>query len=148
MEHVPQLIRYIPLTLPDEPLDGDRVAGWYLRVRRTRPGPGVAVCTVTGEVDRGNAALLEGAVRNAGRGAVAALVVDLSQVRFLGVAGVRVLHAAAARAAARGQWFAVVANTYSVRRVLDLGDVQQRITRYPRLSDALVAARRSSGASG
>lgn len=143
MEHVPELTPYLPLSTSDEPV-GLRPQPRYLRVRRSRSGPGVAVCTAVGEVDMGTAALFEGAVRDAGQDAATALVVDLSQVRFLAVAGVRVLHGAAARAAATGRWFALVVNTYPVCRSLELCDNGRLRTRYRRLSEALLVARRPS----
>lgn len=77
-------------------------------------------------------------------GAVASIV-DLTQVDFLAVAGLRVLHRAAARAALHERWFAVVADTYALTRVLDLVDLGHEIALYGSLSEAFRAADRSTG---
>jgi anti-sigma B factor antagonist len=148
MEQFPRPIRSLLPARHGEPVLRDMVHQ-YLLIRRTCPDPGVAVCTVIGEVDLVTAPLLERATGDDVWDGLPALLVDLSQVAFLSLAGVRVLHGAAVRAAARGQWFGVVAVARLVRLVLELiDDVDGLIAIYRRLPDALRAAEHAAGASG
>jgi anti-sigma B factor antagonist len=97
------------------------------------------VCVVAGEIDLCTAPVLRRALAEAERPAVEAIVVDLSEVEFLGAAGLSVLVAAARRAEARRRPFARVVRARALRRVLEVTGVGQELTSYPSLSDAVVA---------
>ena len=80
-----------------------------------RPQPGRVVVEVRGEIDLSNVALFDLAL--ADHTATPWLVADMSDVRFCGVAGARVLELAALRATATGRRFEVVASR-AVARLL------------------------------
>lgn len=144
MEHVAQVIRRLVPNWSRKPA-GRELAERYLTVRWARPRSGIAVYTAIGEVDLLTAPLLEHALDTGDPDGAVASVVDLTQVEFLGLAGLRVLYRAAARATLHERWFAVVADTYEVIRVLDLLGLDQEIALYGSLPQAFQAADRSTG---
>ncbi|MFC3448343.1 STAS domain-containing protein [Amycolatopsis speibonae] len=105
-----------------------------LRVRRTRWSEDVLVVSATGEIDLATAGRLERALRG---DLPAATVLDLTQVSFLGVAGLRVIESAAARAHSEHRTTGVVADTRPVLRLLHLFGVETQIPVYRHLDSAI-----------
>jgi anti-sigma B factor antagonist len=66
------------------------------------------VLRVGGEIDLGNAALLDGAIREALEDGTSSLVVDLSELAYIDSAGLAALHRAARRIEALDGSFVVV----------------------------------------
>ncbi|MFL6141460.1 MAG: STAS domain-containing protein [Labedaea sp.] len=128
-------IRHLPVFEPHHPLCTNR----YLHVRHHRPRRDLHVCTALGEIDLCTVALLEQELSLAQRRSVRSLVVDLSQVEFIGGVGVSALLAAAQHAARCHRSFTLVVDTPPVRRVLDLTEVSRQIVSYRSLSEALDA---------
>jgi len=85
-----------------------------LAVRSSWPRRDLLIVSVAGEVDLVTAPVLADELRAAG---VRTLVVDLSEVSFLGAAGLSVLHASAGRERGRT---GLVANTRAVLRPLSV----------------------------
>lgn len=107
-----------------------------LHVAARPSGHGRVVVTVHGEIDLSNVLLLEQEL--AVHEPQPWLVVDMSQVRFCGVVGARLLHAMAIRSSAGGRRFEVVASQ-TLARVLDATGLAGDITR-------VSAAERTPGA--
>ncbi|MFJ1765356.1 STAS domain-containing protein [Amycolatopsis sp. NPDC088138] len=105
-----------------------------LLVRQSEARAGVLVVTAAGIVDDSTAWLLQRALW---QDLPATTVVDLSDVPALGIAGVRVLEGAAARARADQRRIALVARSSSVIRMLHLFALDARIPVHAQLSDAL-----------
>ncbi|MFD5246286.1 STAS domain-containing protein [Amycolatopsis sp. NPDC058340] len=106
-----------------------------LRVRRIRWNDDLLVVAAAGEIDLATAGRLEQALR--GR-LPAATVLDLSEVGFLGVAGLRVIESAAARARAEHRTTGVVADSRPVLRLLQLFGVDAHIPVYRHLDHAIL----------
>lgn len=70
---------------------GQRPRSAYVRVVRTRPCIGVTLYSVLGEVDSGTAAEFERQLLATLHTAAPTIVIDLSELGFLGVAGLEVL---------------------------------------------------------
>jgi len=85
-----------------------------LTVRTTSSRHDLLIVSVAGEVDLATAPILAGKLRLAG---VRTLIVDLSEVSFMGAAGLSVLHASARRKRGRT---GLVANTRAVLRPLSV----------------------------
>lgn len=111
----------------------------YLYVRHVGHRADIEVCLAVGEVDLYTAPVLQRALRETEQRQVPRVFVDLSQVRFLAVAGVRVLLAAAENARATGRMLGLVAATRRVRRPLELTGALDSLATYECLSDALTA---------
>jgi anti-sigma B factor antagonist len=111
-----------------------------LRVHRSHPRQGIDVCTVIGEVDLCTAPLLQHALLETEHRHSRGVVVDLSQVSFLAVAGVRVLAAAAEQADVHQHRFAVVVTTRPVKRMLELTHLDGYVDSYPSLAAAVHAS--------
>ncbi|WP_157195552.1 STAS domain-containing protein [Nocardia tenerifensis] len=111
-----------------------------LRIRRSTLRPGTRVLYVAGEIDLATASLLDLAVQDSEH--ARAMVVDLSEVGFMGFAGVDVLVRAAERAEGRLHRFAVVVSSRPTERVFGLSDAYARVSCYPRLDTALRAVAR------
>jgi len=79
-----------------------------LRQHVTYPAPGTAVLAVAGEVDMGTATRLEEMLQSRLCSQLRQLVLDLSHVAFLGVAGVSAISAAELRARCSGATLIVV----------------------------------------
>ncbi|MEU8413075.1 STAS domain-containing protein [Amycolatopsis japonica] len=106
-----------------------------LRVQRIRWNEDLLVIAAAGEIDLATAGRLEQALR--GR-LPAATVLDLSEVGFLGVAGLRVIESAAARARAERRTTGVVADSRPVLRLLQLFGTENQIPVYRRLDHAIL----------
>ncbi|MEV6559378.1 STAS domain-containing protein [Nocardia sp. NPDC051756] len=108
-----------------------------LRIRGETPRPGLRLLSVIGELDLATAPLLDRVVRDSER--TPAMVVDMSEVAFLGFAGVDVLVRAAERADDNRRRFAVVVSTRPAQRAFELTGAYARVGCYPRLDMALRA---------
>ncbi|WP_037305269.1 STAS domain-containing protein [Amycolatopsis orientalis] len=105
-----------------------------LQVRRTRWNDDVLVVSADGEIDLATAGRLE---RELWHDLPATTVLDLTGVTFLGVAGLRVIESAAARARAERRAVGVVARTRPVLRLLHLFGVDAHIPVYQYLAHAI-----------
>ncbi|HET6288407.1 MAG TPA: STAS domain-containing protein [Amycolatopsis sp.] len=105
-----------------------------LQVRRIRWSQDLLVVAASGEIDLATAGKLELALD--GR-LPATTVLDLTQVSFLGVAGLRVIESAAARAQSEHRTTGLVADTRPVLRLLQLFRVDARIAVYRHLDQAI-----------
>lgn len=105
-----------------------------LRVRRIRWSQDLLVVAATGEVDLATAGKLERALSGH---LPATTVLDLTEVGFLGVAGLRVIESAAARARFEHRTTGLVADTRPVLRLLQLFRVDAHIPVYQRLDQAI-----------
>lgn len=100
-----------------------------LRLRTTWPAPHAVLITARGALDTATAADLASLVADRLRAIPQRLVLDLSEVDFLGVAGVRVLLHAALQAEQNGTELLVVAGTNPmVLRALRVTAADQRLT--------------------
>ncbi|MEU7785206.1 STAS domain-containing protein [Amycolatopsis sp. NPDC049159] len=100
-----------------------------LRLRTTWPAPHTVRVTVRGELDSATAGDLGALLTDRLWAAPEQLAVDLSEVDFLGVAGVRVLLHAALEAEQRGTELLVVTGTSAaVRRALRVTGADRRLT--------------------
>ncbi|MFD6067494.1 MULTISPECIES: STAS domain-containing protein [Amycolatopsis] len=106
-----------------------------LRVKRIRWNEDLLVVAAAGEIDLATAGRLERALR--GR-LPAATVLDLTEVRFLGVAGLRVIESAAARARSERRATGVVTDARPVLRLLHLFGVDSHIPVYRHLDHAIL----------
>ncbi|WP_340682249.1 STAS domain-containing protein [Amycolatopsis coloradensis] len=106
-----------------------------LRVKRIRWNEDLLVVAAAGEIDLATAGRLERALR--GR-LPAATVLDLTEVGFLGVAGLRVIESAAARARSEHRTTGVVTDARPVLRLLHLFGVDSHIPVYRHLDHALL----------
>lgn len=138
--------------IPAQPFPGTpasreprRSAGPRLLVRQSEAGAGVLVVAAAGILDGTTAWLLQRALW---RDLPATTVVDLSDVPVLGIAGVRVLEGAAARARAEQRRIALVTRSFSVNRVLRLFALDVRVPVYARLADAVGGTRGLHTAAG
>ncbi|MFJ7213866.1 STAS domain-containing protein [Amycolatopsis sp. NPDC098790] len=99
-----------------------------LRLRATWPAPHAVRITARGAIDTTTAADLATLVSDRLRAAPDRLVLDLSEVDFLGVAGIRVLLRAALQASQNGTELVVEAGTNSlVRRALRVTGADRRL---------------------
>jgi anti-sigma B factor antagonist len=109
----------------------------YLTVCLVSYRADLVVCAATGEVDMVTAPLLRQALDKAAVWQARRIVVDLSQVRFLAMAGVRALAGAVAEIRSSGGRVDLVVPVGVVRRVLDLSGVTGEPVIYGSLSEAL-----------
>lgn len=100
---------------------------------------GVEICTTVGDIDLGTAPSLWSALAEWERRASPRLVVDLSRVDFLSVAGARNLATAAEQARIHRRRLSVVVASRPVRRVLQLTGFDRQLVTYRRLPEALAA---------
>ncbi|WP_414938765.1 STAS domain-containing protein [Amycolatopsis sp. cmx-11-51] len=105
-----------------------------LEVRRIRWSEDLLVVSATGEIDLATAGRLERALWG---DLPAATVLDLTEVTFLGVAGLRVIESAATRAHAERRATGVVASTRPVLRLLHLFGVDAHVPVYQYLATAI-----------
>lgn len=91
-----------------------------VRIVSHQPHPGILVCAITGEIDLVTAPVLRRALGRALHSPTPTLILDLSQVDFLGAIGVGLVQDTAHRATHDHRTFALVVNTALVRRVLDI----------------------------
>lgn len=121
-----------------EPRDEAEQAARHLRVEQRWISPELLVCTPVGELDLLTAPLFQEALEEAHKHD-AAVVADLSQLRFMGVVGAEVLLRASEQAGVQQHAVAVVTDTRLVRRVLTLTGTDESLTLYPTLDDAIHA---------
>lgn len=110
-----------------------------LRVEHRHVSPGLDVCTPVGEIDLATAPLLRRALVDCDGRRVPRVVVDLTRVSFLGVAGVRVLLTAAEQARPQRWRISLVVAGRAVVRALEATGCRGRFTTYRWLSEALTA---------
>jgi anti-anti-sigma factor len=97
------------------------------------------VLAVAGEIDVHSVSQLEAALAVA-RSSGTWAVVDLSEVTFLGVCGVRALHRASRRCRAAGAGLALVSPGTLLTRVVAVLGWAELLPVYPSLEEALAAA--------
>ncbi|HEV2781188.1 MAG TPA: STAS domain-containing protein [Actinophytocola sp.] len=116
-------------TGPDEPAGGDTGpvralnearSGGQLTVTVDRPGDGVAVLHVAGEVDLLTAGTLGERIRANLGSESRVLVLDLTEVSFLGSAGLAEIVSASQSAAERGARIMLVATNRAVLRPMEV----------------------------
>ena len=115
--------------------------GLLVRVRQQHSH---ALVTVAGEIDITTVAQLRGRLAPlaaAGR----PVIVDLTEVTFIDVAGLRVLAGAARQAAATGGSLHVVSGRYQVRRMFALTGLDRQIPLTRTLAGALAGLRAGPG---
>jgi anti-sigma B factor antagonist len=98
----------------------------------------VVVLALTGELDMLTAPRLEEVIAAAAGKSPAAMIVDLSGVKFLATAGLNVLVAASLDVTGSEQ-FGIVAQGAVVRRPLVLTGIDTFVTLFPSLVDALAS---------
>ncbi|MEV6275046.1 STAS domain-containing protein [Nocardia sp. NPDC051832] len=91
-----------------------------LRVSITQPSKSVTLCAVAGEVDQFTAEHFRRAVIGCLNTAAPAVVVDLSQITFFGVAGLRVLTEAREWVGHTGRTLRLITGPRCVDRLLEL----------------------------
>lgn len=99
---------------------------------------GIAVVTVTGEIDLSTATALEAAIAEALAAEPAVLVVELSAVDFMASSGLRVLVATQQKVSKSAQ-LAVVADKPATRRPIEVTDLDKVFALYSTLDEALAA---------
>lgn len=110
----------------------------FLHVSRRRVRDGVEVCVPVGDIDLGTAPILQRALHECDQHRVARVVVDLTAVSFMAVAGARALVAATEEAVMHRRWLTVVAaETGPARRVLEVSGLSHHVVMSATLSDAL-----------
>lgn len=117
---------------------GREATAEYLTVR-VYYGAGLEVCVLVGEVDLLTAPLLRRVLCDMEMRGVPKVVLDLSEVGFLSVAGARLLATAAERARAAHRRFGLVVATRPVRIVLGLTGLADGIACYACLPEAVRA---------
>lgn len=101
---------------------------------------GCIVVSVGGEIDLSTAPAFEAAIDNALADEPPVLVIDLSAVRFMASAGLRILVTTHEKASRSAQ-IAVVASSSATRRPIELSGLDKLFSLYPTLDDALQAVR-------
>lgn len=92
-----------------------------------------------GEIDLCTAPVLRDALADTAERQVPNVLVDMSDVPFLALVGVRVLRTAAERSAAEHRRLVVAAPTHTVQRVFSLTDVTDELEIYVTLPSAMSA---------
>ncbi|CAM05925.1 anti-anti-sigma factor [Saccharopolyspora erythraea NRRL 2338] len=114
-------------------------AGLPLRLRLDFTDPELAVLSASGELDALTTPALADLLWPRLMSKLSAIVVDLSGLRFLGVAGLELLVAANRYAQHRGIAFGVVNNTRTVDRALAAGGLDRTLVCYDSASEARAA---------
>jgi anti-sigma B factor antagonist len=104
---------------------------------------GIAVLKVGGDIDLATVPALEAAIDEALVPGPTGLVIDLSEVGFLASAGLQALVATHNNVSQSAQ-FAVVANSASTSRPIQLTGLDQIFELYPTLDEALTAVQTNS----
>jgi anti-sigma B factor antagonist len=99
---------------------------------------GVAVVSIGGEIDLSTAPAFEAAIAGALDDDPPVLVIELSEVRFMASAGLRIL-AATHEKASESARIAIVANNAATSRPIQLTGLDKVMSLYPTLDDALTA---------
>lgn len=111
-----------------------------LAVRQVVHHSGVVVLAATGDIDTVSVRLLQ---RHLGRKPQPdRMVLDLTEVGFLAVEGLRTLLGAGERAIAEGREFGVVAPTDPVRRIFRITGVADRLRQFEDVTEALAVTAR------
>ncbi len=101
---------------------------------------GIAVVSVSGEIDLVTAPALEQAIGAVVAEGPTALVIDLSGVEFLGSVGLKILAATYEKLGDSAE-FGVVARGAATRRPIHLTGLDKTFPLYPTLDDALTGVR-------
>jgi anti-sigma B factor antagonist len=104
---------------------------------------GIAVLKVGGDIDLATVSALEAAIEEALTPKPTGLVIDLSAVGFLASAGLQAL-VATHNSVSQSAHFAVVANSASTSRPIQLTGLDQIFALYPTLGEALTAVQANS----
>lgn len=99
---------------------------------------GVAVVSIGGEIDLSTAPAFAAAIAGALDDDPPVLVIELSEVRFMASAGLRILAATHDKLSKSAQ-VAIVANNPATSRPIQLTGLDQVMSLYPTLDDALTA---------
>ena len=105
---------------------------------------GVAVVSVGGEIDLSTAPAFEAVIAEALEEDPAVLVIDLSDVSFMASVGLRIL-AATQEEVGKSIQIAVVADNAAASRPMQLTGLDNVISLYPTLDEALTALGRDAG---
>ena len=117
---------------------GDAGLGDGLEITVLRPAPRAVLLSLTGEIDLLTSFRLMDAISEAFAEGLALLAVDLSEVRFLDAAGLRVLTVSARHIQEARTRFAVICPEESpVRRLLELAGAQRELNVHESASAAL-----------
>lgn len=108
----------------------------------------VLVLRVVGEIDTSTAPLLRRHLTDACASPAAAVVAELSEVAFMGSAGLQLLGWSADWCAGRRVPFRVVATTRPILRVMQLSGMDQVLDIYPSLAEAMRGRTPSSTPNG
>jgi anti-sigma B factor antagonist len=100
----------------------------------------IVLLTVGGDVDLSTAPTLERAIDAVLIGRPRAFIIDLSAVEFLGSAGLKLLAAANEKSTFPGR-FGVVANNSAARRPIEVTQLDQFVSLFPTLDDAVTSLR-------
>jgi anti-anti-sigma factor len=103
---------------------------------------GIAVIVVAGEIDMASAPTLEAAVADVVAEDPAGVIFQLSAVDFMGSVGVRILVETQQKTGAADR-FAVVTNGAVTRRPIELAGLEETLSLYPTLDEAVTALRTS-----
>ncbi|PPI97248.1 STAS domain-containing protein [Nocardia nova] len=122
-------------------MSGERVSP-LLRTEQRTEGSAVVV-TVAGEVDMNSAPELQSALDRALQAEPTAVVLDMTEVRFLGSAGLSVLLATSQSTATGG--LRVVASP-AVRRPIEVTALDALLRLFPTVADALAAPEQTTSA--
>jgi anti-sigma B factor antagonist len=104
---------------------------------------GIAVLKVGGDVDLATVPALEAAIDEALIPKPTGLVIDLSEVAFLASAGLQALVSTHTNVS-QSAHFAVVANSASTSRPIELTGLDQIFELYPTLAEALTAVKNNN----
>ena len=104
---------------------------------------GIAVLTVSGEIDLATVPAFEAAIAEALTREPTALIVDLSAVEFLASAGLQALVATQEKVSKAAD-FAVVADSPVTSRPIELTGLEQILSMHPTMAAAIAAVRAGS----
>lgn len=102
---------------------------------------GCVIVEVRGEVDYGSAPVLDQRLSAILTARAPAVVLDLSRLRFLDCAALRVLVAAGRRAAAHGTALVLAAPQPTVAKTLQITGLDRQFTVFPAVAKAVTASR-------
>lgn len=120
-----------------------------LSVTVGEPMPGIVLCGVRGEIDLSTEALLREELPSTGQLSAHHLVIDLSDVQFLGSAGLSVLlEVQAAQQAAARHLALVVGTNHAVTRPFQVTGLDQVFDLHVELDAALAACHTTDSVSG
>lgn len=108
-----------------------------LQVRHSRPDS--MVLAASGDVDEATVASFEEMLAPQLVAALRTVVIDLSEVEFLGVCGLQLLSQSHLRARDRGIALRVVATSHEIVHALHVGGLNPLLGSYPTVAEALAA---------